>query len=256
MRACSSLSSQATAILPDVVGRGAGNIARGGLSGSRKRKPTGPTKPVGLGDQSSPHRIQLNVSLDSIKLFTGSHDPVVGFILPERLPMPTKQPVGLMCREPLQWSQPFAIGHVGCQKQVDMVGHDNVGVKIIPAHFATAADQCRNNNRGDLRLFEESSPERCAVQDAIHGGEYFSRLGDVSICKETTRWQRTVKSKCNEEGMANLLPMRKTPCVVLHRKDSGKSERFFSGNFGYGCLKGRRGQYCPPHTGGTPKWVS
>jgi len=76
---------------------------------------------------------------------------IIALILPKMLAALAQNPVGFMCREPLQRPQPFRGNHVGCQQHMHMIGHDNIRMEFIATEAALAGSQSIRDKCGNLR---------------------------------------------------------------------------------------------------------
>ena len=96
------------------------------------------------------------------------------FVLPKRLACAPKPGVDVASRDSLQWAGNFGEGHVWVEKNVDVVGHDDIGVQLVAAKLGSMHDRTFGVI-GELRV---GQPERTAlrrVQRGIEPDEFPSR---------------------------------------------------------------------------------
>jgi len=107
--------------------------------------------------------------------FRGIPNPMIkGFVLPKRLACAAEPGVYVASRDSLQWAGNFGEGHVWVEKNMDVVGHHDIGVQLIAAKFGTMHDRIFGVS-GELRA---GQPERTAlrrVQSGIKPDEFPSR---------------------------------------------------------------------------------
>ncbi len=92
---------------------------------------------------------------------------IVRFILPEYATLGVLEPIDLVGRIAFDSLHQLAIGPDGCQEHVNMVGHDNISVQLIPSSSAKEDcvdyDGCRSGilqMRWAVSFVEETIGER------------------------------------------------------------------------------------------------
>ena len=112
-------------------------------------------------NQSSLHRIPLNIASDPVPFLLISHPMIVGLALPKLLARATQQPVASRAVTPFS-DFSNRLGEIrGQQKQVDMIRHDHERSEMILAQFLTA-QQRFDNERCD-RFSSQIARDRCAL---------------------------------------------------------------------------------------------
>jgi hypothetical protein len=100
----------------------------------------GPPPVLGLGDQASAHGIPFDVMTDALE-FGRVPDPVIKrFVLPKRLSRAAQRGVGVARRDTLDDAGDFGKREAGVQEDMDMVGHDDIGVQDEAAEIGAAPD--------------------------------------------------------------------------------------------------------------------
>src|SRR5260370_37275221 len=98
--------------------------------------------------------------------FCGIPNPMIKrFVLPKRLACAAEPGVDVATRDSLQWAGNFGDGHVWVEQNMDLVGHDHIGVQLIPAKFGTMHDRILGVS-GELRACQ---PERTALGRVYSG---------------------------------------------------------------------------------------
>ncbi len=164
---------------------------------------------------------------------------VVALILPKGLAMPPQYLVGAVSSESFQWPEPFRRRNLGSNQDMDVVRHHNERMKLVPSADGSSMLQGPNNQLSDSRVRQKSRAKNRGIQDTVHGRESFTGVRQIIWGEDPVVRQCTMQSKCNEQGIADKVPVGKAAFVVLHREDSGQQLRFFSGKFGYGRLERR-----------------
>src|SRR5260370_17205945 len=96
---------------------------------------------------------------DALELCGMSKPMIKRLVLPKRLACAADPGVDVASRDSLQWAGNFGDGHVWVEKNMDVVGHDHIGVQLIAAKFGTMHDRIFGVS-GELRA---GQPERTAL---------------------------------------------------------------------------------------------
>src|SRR5439155_18609412 len=79
------------------------------------------------------HRIHLNVTSNPLELRLIANQPIIAFILPERLPRQPHHPVTLPRSESLERLHQLGNRHARSDQKMHVVGHDAITVEIVMA---------------------------------------------------------------------------------------------------------------------------
>ena len=189
---------------------------------------TRPTPLIHTLHQPRFHRIHLHVS-HTFPQFSLRSDPViVRLILPERPPTP-QNPVRRIRRAPLDPMRNPAQLYVRSPNYVDVIGHDDPGMKVIQLLHVRAVDQSISDNLGDAGVVQ---PERAGAT-RNHLVQKFG-LG---------RWRRAGQTPTHKEGGFFRYPVRQASVIKLHSEVVRGTPHF--------SLNNRAGQVAktdhPPH---------
>jgi hypothetical protein len=93
--------------------------------------------------------------------FCGIPNPMIKrFVLPKRLACAAEPGVDVASRDSLQWAGNFGEGHVWVEKNMDVVGHNHIGVQLVAAKLGSMHDRIFGVS-GELRV---GQPERTAFR--------------------------------------------------------------------------------------------
>ena len=82
---------------------------------------------------------------------------IKGFVLPKRLACATEPGVDVASRDSLQGARNFGQGHEWVEKNVDVVGHDDIGVQFVAAQLGSMHDRIFGVS-GELRAGQPERP--------------------------------------------------------------------------------------------------
>ncbi len=174
--------------------------------------------------------------------FGGVPHPVIErFVLPEGFSCATHGAIRIARRDPLDDARDFGKGETWVQENVDVVGHDDVGVQDEAAEIGTAPDGVF----GVVGKLGVGQPERTKTGGVESGIEYPESLTRRSIgvsvrCVRGTATlgganflkrgggQGAVKPPSDEDGFAFGVPVGEIATVEGHKKQILK-ERFAIG---------------------------
>lgn len=103
-------------------------------------------------DQSSDYRVLLNVIFEVRELSSITNPMVEGFILPESFPGAIQDFVRRPRRGSLQSIRKLAHGNPRSDKDVHVIGHYHVSMKIIVAKFRLSSDELFHDRTGNARF--------------------------------------------------------------------------------------------------------
>jgi hypothetical protein len=181
---------------------------------------TGPRRVLGASDKSSINRIGLDISDRGSKLFTGTNPPVKILTLPEGLPGPANQPVGSYSRGDFQPAHNPRQTFMWLQNNMNVIGHDNPGKKIIAASNAFTIEKHIDKRIRDFRILQPSRPVARAIQYPVAQQKFSPGVGN----KQRRHWSRESSRQppCEKNDRILRHPMRKSS---LPEHDSPRNRR-------------------------------
>ena len=105
-----------------------------------------------------------------------------------------------------------------CQKNVDVVRHDRIGMQVVRMEFGYACLEPFDDTIGDARILEPQRPGFSAIEYLIGPPEFLACEAFVLAARtgqECSR-QGTIQSPSQEDRSSQGEPMRKIAAVVDH----------------------------------------
>jgi len=125
-------------------------------------------------DESGTHGIPFDVMADARK-FSGIPDPMIErFVLPEGLARAAKSSIGIAGSHAFDDAGDFGKRQTRLQQDVNVVGHDHVGVQQVAAEFGTMNDGVFGIG-GDFRVSQPKWAGLGGVEGGIELAEFLSR---------------------------------------------------------------------------------
>jgi len=180
------------------------------------RRCAGPRPVLGACGEPCLHGIPFDVLADAFE-FGGVSDPMIeAFVLPEGFAGPAQGGVCIARRDALHDVGDLGQWHAGLQQDMDVVGHDDVGVQDVPPEFGATFDGIFRIVR-NLRVAEPARPGGSGVQVAVECQEFFFGRGRHGIkLAEDFSGQRAIEAPSEEDGPAIRDPVGKIAAVEGH----------------------------------------
>lgn len=100
----------------------------------------GPFPELGAGGEAGGYGVPFDIAADALE-FVGIADPVVeGFVLPDGFSGAAEAGVDVSRGDALESGGDFGERRVRSEEDVDVVGHDDVGVQVIAAQLGATKD--------------------------------------------------------------------------------------------------------------------
>jgi hypothetical protein len=202
-----------------VVGR-APWPAAGPLAGSLPR--TRPPVILRHRDQSRPHRIRLDVPANPLHLLSIPYHVIVTLLLPEGLAGQPQNLVGPLGGDALQRPQQSGNLDLRSNQQVEVIGHDDIGMKHIVPEQVLAVLQGIDDDLSDPRLSQIQGTGSSLVEQPVHRDEG-SPGGDAGVGEGSVGGQAPVQSPCHKQRPADGVPMWESPPVVVHAESVSRT---------------------------------
>jgi hypothetical protein len=126
--------------------------------------------------KTSSYRIVLNVSNDPIQLAVVADPMIERFVLPESIPSPAQNLVGLPCCRALQPTSNLRQWNLGFQKHVDVIGHDHPSSQYIEAPCLLAVPEGISEQLRNTRILQPERPENGSIHVPVERHESSSRI--------------------------------------------------------------------------------
>jgi prepilin-type N-terminal cleavage/methylation domain-containing protein len=102
---------------------------------------------------------------------------------------------------------------------VDMIGHNDEGVKVIATKSLIAIDNRFAYDFRNLRLPQMHRPRGGSVQQSVHGNKRLAIVHPLRRESPISR-QASVKAESQEQRLANNIEVRQAAFVAIHVEDS------------------------------------
>ena len=172
-------------------------------------------------NQTSLHRIPLNVIADFVPFPVIANPVIIGLALPKLRARTVKQPVCLARRGAFQRLQQHARRNRRQQKHVDMVRHDHEGSEMVLAQ-ALASKQRFDYDGCDRFAPQIDGTTVRPIQIAIHPRESFA-IGDFTGWRKMRAGQAAVQVPGDEHPAVFGIDVRE-PAVGVHCGSNQKPE--------------------------------
>jgi len=223
---------------------GAGNFARSRLSGGSGRIRTRPSKFLSTSSQPGLHRILFYVRPNTIELRTRSDQMVVALILP-KWSVDAQKKIGLVSCKSFEGTKPFGGEHVRRRQEMNMIGHHDERMQLIPMQFALSVPQCRHHHLRNFRTAQKRRTSSAGVQQPVDRYEGLAGGNESGWREYPARGKAAVQSERDEQRLVGYVKMWQPPFVMAHSwflcVGGGETLTALSR------LKAGCGQYCPPH---------
>ncbi len=117
----------------------------------------GPGPGLGVFYQACGNRVLFDVQRYAIESLSASHPMIEGFICPEAIAFASENLICRACGRAFQALRDTGKRNPRFDENVDVICHDDIGVKLIEIPFVLAAVECFHDAVGYARVLE---PER------------------------------------------------------------------------------------------------
>jgi len=169
--------------------------------------------------QPRTHGISFNVPDDVVKLPVIADPVIVGFILPERLPSPTHNGVGMPGTRAFCGSGHFSQGLVRHQESMHVVRHYDPGEKVAQLPLLFGREERVNYACSDSWDRQPSRPRARSVELPVEQCETLAFAGRRILHTHVRRARHgAVQSPCQKDRNAFGLPMRQFTTIEADDK--------------------------------------
>ncbi len=118
--------------------------------------------------QAGVYGIRVDISRDPIPLGSVFYPVIVAFVLPERATNEPKDLISRLRGKTFDGVRDLWDFDLRRYQEVDVIGHDHPGVKVVPAHLIFAVAECFSRESCDLRLVKVDRAAPRLIQERVH----------------------------------------------------------------------------------------
>jgi hypothetical protein len=193
----------------------------GNLPPIENRRRARPKKLLSSHDQSSLHRIRLNISNNPPKLGFVANQSIIALVLPELMSREAQDSIAFPSRRSLKRMHNPRNFQQRCHQEMHMIRHHDKRVQLEVSLISIL--KCFHNNFGNFGPFEIVRPSARAVQKPINRHEGLPRSccrGEASISRQTS-----VQSPSEENVLANGIIVRQPPSMERSHKEKVRARK-------------------------------